>query len=225
MVVVQGQTRPAQRLELPFEAFSRQYSRLHLDLGTGDGTFVVRNARSDADLGVVGIDTCLDHLRGAIRHYPANAMFIRSDARSLPDTFSGSFNRVSINFPYGSLLEAILDGDRKLQAEITRVTRDRAEIEIIVNESALAGLGIPFDAGRELVRRFGEGMTGFRTSTSDMTAADLRNFPSGWSRKLGYGRHPRAIRLTGLKPSGRTPCSPVAMPVTKRRRPDRDRNR
>jgi 16S rRNA (adenine(1408)-N(1))-methyltransferase len=198
--VVQVQTRPAQRHDVPFAAWARQYSRVHLDLGSGDGTFVVRTARSDADLGVVGIDTCLDHLRGAIRHYPANARFFRSDARSLPDTFNGCFDRVSINFPYGSLLEAILNVDRQLQAEITRVTRDRAEIEVIVNESALAGLCIEFDAGRELVRRFGEGLTGFRTSTSEMTAADLKNFPSAWSRKLGYGRQPRAIRLAGRKP-------------------------
>lgn len=182
-----------------FADWSRRFSQVHLDLGTGDGTYVVRMARQRADFGVVGIDTCLDHLRGAVRHYPANARFVRSDARALPEEFAGRFASVSINFPYGSLLDAIRDEDRALLDQVDRVAGDRASVEIVVNESALAGLDIGFEEGRNMLQQFGQDLSGFRSSVTEMSVDDLRSFPSAWSRKLGYGRQPRALRLTARR--------------------------
>jgi predicted RNA methylase len=181
--------------EISFAAWSYRFSRMHLDLGTGDGTFVVRTARKDASLGVVGIDTCLDHLRGSARNYPDNARFVQSDARALPEEFEGRFASLSINFPYGNLLESIRDADPELLEEIHRVSQPGSALDIVVNESALIGLGLDIDEGRAVLERFGHRLVGFRGSVSEMSAADLRDFPSAWSRKLGYGRHPRALRL------------------------------
>jgi ubiquinone/menaquinone biosynthesis C-methylase UbiE len=181
--------------EVSFATWSYRFSRLHLDLGTGDGTFVVRMARKNASLGVVGIDTCLDHLRGSARNYPDNARFVQSDARALPSEFESRFASLSINFPYGNLLESIRDANPELLKEIHRVSQPGSTLEIVINESALIGLGLDLEAGRTALERFGNRLPGFRGSVSDMSAADLRAFPSAWSRKLGYGRHPRAVRF------------------------------
>ena len=182
--------------DISFAEWSRPFSQNHLDLGTGDGSYVTRVARGDSRIGVVGVDTCLDHLRGARRNYPANARFVQCDARGLPEDFTSEFDRVSINFPYGSLLESICQGDSALKEEIQRVTSVGAQVEIVINESALNGLGLEIDEGHTLLEQFGGGLGEFRCFVSEMTAVDLRAFPSSWSRKLGYGRQPRAVRLT-----------------------------
>ena len=188
-----------QASEVSFAEWSRPFPQKHLDLGTGDGMFVTRLARREKEVGVVGIDTCLDHLRGAFRNYPENSRFVRCDARELPVEFASEFSRVSINFPYGSLLESICDGDSALREEIQRVTLDQAQLEIVINESALNGLGLELAQGRILLEQFGNGLDGFRGIVSEMTATELRAFPSSWSRKLGYGRQPRAAQLIARK--------------------------
>jgi ubiquinone/menaquinone biosynthesis C-methylase UbiE len=191
--------RQARAAGSPFTEWARRYPQLHLDLGTGDGTYVVRKARKEATTGVVGIDTCLDHIRGSAKCQPANARFIGSDARSLPAEFSRQFGSVSINFPFGNLLEAIRAGDERLIAEIDRVAADRAEVEIVVNESAMARRGVGFGEAWQAIERFGRRLPGFRCSMREMSTSDLRTFPSAWSRRQGYGRQPRAIRLTARR--------------------------
>lgn len=181
--------------ECSFAEWSRHFSSMNLDLGTGDGTFVIREARRDARIGIVGIDTCLDHLRGSRRQYPWNARFERSDARELPDDFSGKFGRLTVNFPYGSLLTAIVENDVALREEVQRLTHIGSKFQLVINESALAGLDLPFEEGARLVSRFGEGLVSFTCETGVLSAGELRAFPSSWSKKLGYGRHPRAVQL------------------------------
>ncbi len=62
--------------------WASRYPHLHVDFGTGDGRFAVHLAREHPDLGVLGIDTCVDHLRGSPRRLPANVRFAQGDARS-----------------------------------------------------------------------------------------------------------------------------------------------
>jgi hypothetical protein len=145
--------------------------------------------------GFVGIDTCLDHLRGSVKYHPANARFIGSDARLLPDEFSRKFASVSINFPFGSLLESIGGSDDRLVAEIDRVSAGRAGIEIVVNESAMERLGLEFGEAWQSIEWFGRRLPGYRVAVSEMTPTELRAFPSAWSQKQAYGRQPRGIRL------------------------------
>lgn len=79
-------------------AWCARFAVLHVDLGTGDAAYALRLARQRPDLGVVGIDTCLDQVRGNPRRWPANLALLRCDAARAPAALDGRVHRVTVNF-------------------------------------------------------------------------------------------------------------------------------
>ncbi|RPJ36689.1 MAG: hypothetical protein EHM21_18860, partial [Chloroflexi bacterium] len=51
------------------------YREILIDLGTGDGRFVLHAARQDPAIFAIGVDACRENLRAASRTAPANALF------------------------------------------------------------------------------------------------------------------------------------------------------
>lgn len=51
-----------------------------VDLGTGDGKFVLHEARREPGQFVIGIDACRENLHAAARSAPGNAMFAIANA-------------------------------------------------------------------------------------------------------------------------------------------------
>ncbi len=180
---------------------------VHMDLGTGDGRFVVDTARAHPLHFVIGVDACRDNLREASRRAPANALFLIANVLTLPPEFTGLASAVTINFPWGTLLTGLLDEheDAPLWATLARVARPGATLAINLNGGALAEAGWSLEAGAEQARRLA-GRAGFRMSAPHTLAADdLRAFPTTWARRLAFGRDPRALALAGryLAPSQR----------------------
>jgi ubiquinone/menaquinone biosynthesis C-methylase UbiE len=167
---------------------------LHLDLGCGDARFALREARLTTELGVVGIDTCLDNLRIPRRSMPANLRLIQADGRDivgLPGVYRAE--RITINFPYGSLLRWIVDDADACIDELTMVTMSRATLEIRINVSALREIGAPpEDVERRLLDAFAQ-QSDWRAAFRTMDRAELRAFPSTWARRIGYGRETTAL--------------------------------
>lgn len=93
------------------------YSRTHIDLGTGDGLYMWRLAKAEPETLAIGIDSAVDSLReGSSRALkkPArggaeNAMFLCANVLELlkEDAWKDLADHVSVNFPWGSLLQAV----------------------------------------------------------------------------------------------------------------------
>ena len=172
-----------------------------VDLGTGDGRFVVGEARAHPLHSVIGIDACRDNLREASRRAPANALFLIANALDLPAEFAGLASAITINFPWGTLLTGLLDERAPLWATLARLARPGATLAIRLNGGAMAEAGWPLEAGAEQARRLA-GRAGFRLATPYTLAADdLRALPSTWARRLAFGRDPRALTLVGRSQS------------------------
>ena len=168
-----------------------------VDLGTGDGRFVVGEARAHPLHSVIGIDACRDNLREASRRAPANALFLIANALALPAEFAGLASAITINFPWGTLLTGLLDERAPLWATLSRLARPGASLAIRLNGGAMAEAGWPLEAGAEQARRWA-GWAGFRLAAPHTLAADdLRALPSTWARRLAFGRDPRALTLAG----------------------------
>jgi hypothetical protein len=171
---------------------------LHVDLGTGDGRFAVDLARSRPDLAVLGVDTNLDALPGPRQRLPANVRFARADAREAPVYSRGAVS-VSVNFPYGSLLRGLVEGDVALLARLDCLLARPGRLEIRVNARALTGTGLdPAGAERAIVRSLRE-LDGMRVSSRPLAQAELRAFPSAWAKRLGYGRPADAFLVTAVR--------------------------
>lgn len=170
---------------------------ISVDLGTGDGKFVLHEARREPDQFVVGIDACRENLHAASRSAPGNTLFAIANACALPTELMGLADRVIINFPWGSLRDGLLCDDPGLLAGLRLLARPRAALEVRLNASALAEAGWTLDAGADqavaAMRSAGVRVRSVRR----LGAAELRACPTSWARRMAFGRSPEAVEITG----------------------------
>jgi 16S rRNA (adenine(1408)-N(1))-methyltransferase len=175
------------------------YDTIHIDLGTGDGRFVQHLAERSQNTFVIGIDACRENLHEVSRRAPANALFVIANAYALPPELYGLARHLTINFPWGSLLEGLVANDQSLLAGLVRIARPSARIEVRLNGGALAEVGQSLEEGADRVRSVLTA-SGFRMQPPiPMLARDLKSFPTTWAKRLAYGRDPRAISLSGTR--------------------------
>jgi 16S rRNA (adenine(1408)-N(1))-methyltransferase len=177
----------------------KNYNRILLDLGTGDGRYVHSLAERFPDDFIIGVDSCRENLHEYSRVKLPNMLFIISSAQNLPCELNGLVSHISINFPWGSLLEGLLMGDAGLMRGLYSIARPNAAIDIRLNSGAMSEAGVALETGAVQVQ---ETMRHFGWRISDpmwMKDCDLGNFPSTWSRRIAHGRDPRAISMRGCK--------------------------
>jgi 16S rRNA (adenine(1408)-N(1))-methyltransferase len=188
--------------ELDFSCLAERladYNHILLDLGTGDGRFVCCMAEQQQDRFFIGIDACRENLRVHSRSKLPNALFVIANAQALPQELNGLASHITINFPWGSLLESLLVGDPALMSGLSSISCLNAGVEIRLNGGALAEAGTTLEAGAEKIYH-NMLQVGWQVETPVMmNASVLRSFPSTWAKRLAFGRDPRAIHLSVQK--------------------------
>ncbi len=171
------------------------YNRIILDLGTGDGRYVHHLAGKFPDHFIIGLDSCRENLREVSQKKLPNALFVIASAQALPHELNGLTSHVTINFPWGSLLESLLRCDEQLMRGLESISRPNAPVSIRLNSGALAEAGWTLEAGAEQIYQ-NMIQAGWQVSKpAMMNETTLRNFPSTWAKRLAFGRDPRAIEL------------------------------
>jgi hypothetical protein len=177
------------------------YAHTLIDVGTGDGRFVRTLAEAQPNWFVIGIDACRENLHDLSRAGLANALYLIANARALPAELGGLADRLTINFPWGSLLTSLRDGDPGLLGGLLSMARPGAGLEIRLNGDALAEAGMDLESGAAAIDAVLAG-NGFRVRAARMLGpAELKAFPSTWARRLACGRDPRALALTADFPA------------------------
>lgn len=119
------------------------YSRVAVDIGTGDGRFVYELARVHPCWFCIGIDPARENLEqysARIYRKPGrgglgNALYVIASVECLPPELEGLAEQVHINFPWGSLLQGVVLGDRGMLASIAAVSGPCGTLEMLVNTS------------------------------------------------------------------------------------------
>ena len=201
METIRGKT----HTELGIDEFRERlagYQHIHLDVGTGDGRYVRYLAARHPDRFVIGVDTCRENLREHSRADLPNALFVIAAAQALPRELHGLVSHLTINFPWGSLLQALVKHDATFLNGLTSLAGRSASLDLCLNGGALAEAGWMLDAGMEEIRQSLR-QAGWQVKASRLLdAAALRAFPSTWARRLAHGRDPRAILISGSLSSG-----------------------
>ena len=196
METIQGKM-PIELNQAELQSQLTSYKHIHLDLGTGDGRFIHYMAEQHPCSFFIGVDACRENLRANSRRKLPNALFVIASAQSLPKELSGLISHITINFPWGSLLESLLAGDSRLMNSLACLSNSNTAVDIHLNGGALAEAGAALEAGVEQIYnnmlRFGWELN----KPLLMNANALRNFPSTWAKRLAFGRDPRAIALKG----------------------------
>jgi hypothetical protein len=174
------------------------YKRVILDLGTGDGRYARTLAGRKSNWFVIGLDSCRENLREHSRANVPNLLFAIASAQDLPRELYGLISHITINFPWGSLLESLLESDLKLMCGLKSVSRLKASLDIRLNGGALAEAGKTLEAGTDKIY-YNLLQAGWQLEQPMlMDASALREFPSTWAKRLAFGRDPRAISMSGL---------------------------
>jgi 16S rRNA (adenine(1408)-N(1))-methyltransferase len=173
--------------------------RIILDLGTGDGRYVHCLAERNPDWFVIGVDSCRENLHEHSRAKLPNMLFIIASAQNLPPELNGLASHITINFPWGSLLESLINGDPLLMRGLETISSSTASVDVRLNGGALAEAGWTLKDGTEQIHA-NLLRAGWQVNTSAIINTNvLRNFPSTWAKRLAFGRDPRAIQLSGSK--------------------------
>ena len=172
------------------------YKQITLDLGTGDGRFVRCMAEKQKEIFFIGVDACRENLHANSQIKLPNAMFVIASAQALPLELNGLASHITINFPWGSLLESLLNNDASLIDGLLSITRFCGELDISLNGEALKTVGWILETGADQIEN-NLNASGWKTeSRSGMDTQVLRSIPTTWAKRLAFGRDPRAIRIT-----------------------------
>jgi len=172
---------------------------------------------------VLGIDAdaraMAEASRRAARREPdleaRRAWFVAAGVERMPPELSGLADRVTVRFPWGSLLRGALGLDAEVTAAIARLVAPGGRLELTLSvvgrDAAVTGLEGDLD------RDAREGMTaafaahGLRlVDIRPVTPDDLAELHSTWARRLRAGTDRPAWRATfERRPVGRRPSGPV----------------
>jgi 16S rRNA (adenine(1408)-N(1))-methyltransferase len=175
------------------------YDEVAIDLGTGDGRYVRQIARDKPRCFAIGIDTCRENLREVSRRAPDNARYLIADALALPDELAGLATRITINFPWGSLLRGLLAGDARLLAGLRAIARppSGAVLDIKLNDSALAAVGWTLTDGGVRIEAMLRAAGCAPEPAIALESAALRACPTTWAKRLAHGDTGRALQIRG----------------------------
>lgn len=171
------------------------YHKVLIDVGTGDGRYPRSVARACPECFVIGLDACRETFEAGVREKLPNLLYVVANALALPAELEGCATGITINFPWGSLLQSLIAGDPRLLDGLRLLARPAAIMEIRLNAGALVEAGLSLEAGGGAVcnalQRHGMEVG----AVAHMDRQALRACQTTWAKRLAFGRDPRALYL------------------------------
>ena len=175
-----------------------------MDLGTGDGRYVLAHAAAHPNRLVLGIDAqhaaMADASRRAARP-PArgglpNARFVVCSLEALPGELDKIADLVTVHFPWGTLRAAAAGHEPTLTERLARLVRPGGRLDLLLADAERDG-GRPVDPEAVLAAYERHGLRPVDTRPASLPDAVAAH--SSWGKRLlsnrGRGRLAWAVRL------------------------------
>lgn len=168
-----------------------------MDVGAGDGGYVLYRARSEPTTFAIGLDASPDALAGgawrAKRARLPNAAFLVDGIERLPRELAGVADEVTVHFPWGSLLRGLLVADEAVLAPLAHLLKAGGELRLLLSATDRDGFTevTPslLESQRGAFRAHGLQLLHARhASRIDIDAAH-----SAWAKRLAVGRARSAV--------------------------------
>lgn len=181
---------------------------MHLDFGTGDGTYVQRRARLEPSTLVIGVDASAEGLREPSRKAAAkpargglaNAMFGVLPLERAPGELAGLVDSLTVLLPWGSLLRAVALPEPDALARLRALCRPGAPLQVVFGYGpgdplAVQALPGPTAATQhaELVAAYAA--AGFAVTARPMSRDAVGELPTTWAKKLAFSNKEREFVL------------------------------
>lgn len=188
------------------------FEKIYLDLGTGDGRFVYKNAKSHLKDLWIGIDPAETQLRiyssKINKERLLNAYLILASAENVPTELEGIFDKIFVNYPWGSLLKLTVDPTTKFIESLLSLLKVGGRVQFLFGYNPLdepnevGRLNLP-DINEDFLRDKlipiykDEGFISTQLKLLDKNK--MQEYETSWSKKLGYGSSGRPIFLIEFK--------------------------
>jgi 16S rRNA (adenine(1408)-N(1))-methyltransferase len=166
-----------------------------IDVGTGDGRAVLATAAAEPTTLVIGLDANAASMAEASRRAAGptrkggldNAMFVLAAAEAPPAEFCALASRVTVRFPWGSLLRGCLGADFGVAEGIAQLIAPGGTLELLLAPAFRDGVeGLPSDPAAVIeatTRTFG-GLGLRLVEARTATDIEVRRSGSTWARRL-----------------------------------------
>lgn len=187
------------------------FTAVHLDFGTGDGTYVQRTARARPEVFVLGVDASAEGMRELARKMAgkpargglANACLGVLPLAQAPGELVRLVDRLTVLLPWGSLLRAVARPEPAALRCLHGLCKPGAELQVVFGHgegdgAATQGLTAVDDevAVAALVRAYRG--AGFAVKARTRTPQEVATLGTTWAGKLAFsGRTRGFLELTG----------------------------
>ncbi|HJT63911.1 MAG TPA: class I SAM-dependent methyltransferase [Candidatus Limnocylindria bacterium] len=159
-----------------------------MDLGTGDGRFVLAQAAAIPDRLVLGVDAVADPMIDASRRAgrsPArrglpNARFVVASLEALPPELDGLVDQLTVHFPWGTLRDAAIGRDAMATARLARLLAPAGRLELLVADGE-RDAAAHLDPAAVVVAY---AAVGLEVEARPATLADAIGAHSSWGKRL-----------------------------------------
>ena len=112
-----------------------------IDIGTGDGRFILDAAKENPDILCIGIDAAAENMQKNARNAASNpkkggtpnALFLRGASENLPGPFEGIADKVTVNYPWGSLMRIVSEPEVENLEKIRKICKNTAQLTVLLN--------------------------------------------------------------------------------------------
>jgi 16S rRNA (adenine(1408)-N(1))-methyltransferase len=146
-----------------------------------------------------------DASRKAMRQKLGNLLFVQAAAENLPPELAGQADKITVNYPWGSLLKAVATPDVAVLSAIARLGKDGAAVTMLVNMSVFddptycAKMGFPCPPvfiDRDRTRSM-FGQAGLEVTKIVPDAVDIPH-KTTWGQRLTKGTRRRVLLLEAV---------------------------
>jgi 16S rRNA (adenine(1408)-N(1))-methyltransferase len=130
----------------------------------------------------VGVDAIADNLRNASRRADTNSLFGRLALEDAPGELVGFADRLTVLFPWGSLLRAVALAERDGLARLRALCGPGADVRFVFELHS---------DPPDLERRYLD--SGLALSGAPVPVEAARALPTTWAKKLGFSGRPRSF--------------------------------
>lgn len=183
-----------------FKDGCKKHNKVILDIGTGDGKFVYRNAIKNKNNLYIGLDPAEKQIqiysKKANRRRLKNALYILGSLENLPEELYSTVDKIFVNLPWGTLLEKIVKSNEIYTKELSKILKRDGEIEIIfgyvpeLEPSETERLGLPkIENESDVLKVFSTFKKIFEVvEMKRLVKEDLDKIETTWAKKLKFGK-------------------------------------
>ncbi len=183
-------------------------------MGTGDGTYAYRLARSQSVILVIGLDSNAENLR-EISHKAglkeskgglSNLLLGQLSLEQSPGELFSLADSISVLLPWGSLLKTVALPDLGLLDNLRKLGKPGATLTMIFGYSPAADPGQVKELGLPVLNtQFLQGHlkssyqeAGFSVRVKEIPVEEIKKLPSRWAKKLAFSGKTRTfVKIQG----------------------------